>query len=58
MVDRTPDDVPDLKPTTVLCDQIRVMSVDRFRTPSRVGKLVPALMAQVESRVQAVFNLT
>ncbi len=58
MVDRTPDDVRDLKPTTVLCDQIRVMSVDRFRTPSRVGKLKPALMAQIESRLQALLNLS
>lgn len=56
---QTPDDCGTVLPGTVLVEQVRVMSVERFpQAPrSRLGKLKPATMARVDDRLLVVLKL-
>lgn len=55
---RTPEDVGPVGSSAACCDQVRVMSVERFRKPvSRLGKLTAVKLAEVELRLLNVFNL-
>jgi mRNA-degrading endonuclease toxin of MazEF toxin-antitoxin module len=62
MVSQAPHDLGVTQPNLLLGEQIRVMSVERFKGKdgrfSRLGKLKPAPMAQVESVLQTVLDLT
>lgn len=57
MVDTTPTDRGTLKPALLLCEQVRVMSRERFPQPSRLGKLKSGSMAEVDLKLSAALGL-
>ena len=57
MVEVTPTDRGVLRPALLLCEQVRVMAWERFPQPSRLGKLKPGAMAEVELRLYVTFGL-
>lgn len=57
MIEVTPEDRGVLKPSLLLCEQLRVMSTTRFEHPSRLGRLKPGAMAEVELRLLAALGI-
>lgn len=57
MVVSSPTDAPFTGSSMLLGEQLRVMSLDRFQAPSRMGALKPAAMARVDALISRVLGL-